>query len=234
MSRIQFVRNEEKKYHDFCYENYKLFEQGSWLYKPVETVMKSLRLLEEKENLSVLDLGSGVGRNSIPIAQELKAHGGEIVCVDLLDSAIEKLKKYRKDFGVENIIKTVQADIGHYQIKKNAYDLIVSVSSLEHLTSEATLDRVLQLMGEGTKRGGINCLIVNSEIEEIEIKSNKKLDALVELNISTAAMSNKLDRVYKKWDVIQNIVKPLEFEIIRDQKAVLMKTNAITYVVRKR
>ncbi len=38
----------------------------------------------------------------------------------------------------------------------------------------------------------------------------------------------------KKWDVIQNIVKPLEFEIIRDQKAVLMRTNAITYVVKKR
>ncbi|MDQ0154831.1 hypothetical protein [Robertmurraya andreesenii] len=27
MSRIQFVRNEEKKYHDFCYENYQFFEK---------------------------------------------------------------------------------------------------------------------------------------------------------------------------------------------------------------
>lgn len=68
MNRIDYIRQEEKKYHDLCYEQYKLFEAGSWLYKPVKTVMDMLNYLEEQKDLQILDLGSGVGRNSTPIA----------------------------------------------------------------------------------------------------------------------------------------------------------------------
>lgn len=136
---VSYIRGEEKKYHDFCYDNYKLFKQGSWLYKPVKTVVDLLPLFESKENLKVLDLGSGVGRNSIPIAEKIKDYGGKVVCVDLLDSAIEKLKKYIKEFGVESIIETVKADIGHYKIKKDEFDYIIAVSSLEHISTEEVL-----------------------------------------------------------------------------------------------
>ena len=55
-----------------CYEQYKLFEIGSWLYKPVKTVMDLMDHFEGQNNLQVLDLGSGIGRNSIPIAQIIK------------------------------------------------------------------------------------------------------------------------------------------------------------------
>lgn len=72
MNRIDYIRQEEKKYHDLCYEQYKLFETGSWLYKPVKTVMDMMDYFERQNNLQVLDLGSGVGRNSIPIAQKIK------------------------------------------------------------------------------------------------------------------------------------------------------------------
>lgn len=72
MNRIDHIRNEEKKYHDLCYEQYKLFETGSWLYKPVKTVMDLIDHFEGQKNLQVLDLGSGVGRNSIPLAQKIK------------------------------------------------------------------------------------------------------------------------------------------------------------------
>lgn len=42
-SRITKIRDEERKYHEACYENYKLFEEGSWLSKPVKTVMDQLK-----------------------------------------------------------------------------------------------------------------------------------------------------------------------------------------------
>ncbi|QYR21304.1 methyltransferase [Paenibacillus sp. sptzw28] len=66
-NRIEKIRTEERNYHEACYENYKLFEAGSWLHKPVKTVMEYLAAFDDREYLSVLDLGSGVGRNSIPI-----------------------------------------------------------------------------------------------------------------------------------------------------------------------
>ncbi len=56
MNRINYIRHEEKKYHDLCYEQYKLFETGSWLYKPVKTVMDLIMdYFEGQNNLQVLD-----------------------------------------------------------------------------------------------------------------------------------------------------------------------------------
>lgn len=46
MNRIGYIRQEEKKYHDLCYEQYKLFEAGSWLNKPVTTVMDLMDYFE--------------------------------------------------------------------------------------------------------------------------------------------------------------------------------------------
>lgn len=88
-------------------------------------------------------------------------------------------------------------------------------------------------MLEGTKIGGINCIIVNSEVEEIEMETNNTLDALIEINISTKGMINKVTRIYAGWKIINQSVKPLEYQIIRNEKPVILKTNAITYVARK-
>ncbi len=234
MKRIEFIRSEEKKYHDFCYENYKLFEEGSWLYKPVKTVMDLLPLFDNKDNLNVIDLGCGVGRNSIPIAKALKNRNGHVVCVDLLDSALNNLKEYSKQYNVEEVIRTEKADIGNYEIKPNVFDFIVAVSTLEHVKSEEVFDKVVRQMAEGTKSNGVNCLIINSEIQELDLETNEKLDALIEVNLPTEVMLNKLSCHYAGWDVLTTMVKPLEYNITRNDKPVLLKTNAITYVVRKK
>lgn len=233
MNRIDQIRNEEKKYHDYCYENYKLFAEGSWLYKPVKTVIDQLPLFDRKENLNVLDLGCGVGRNSIPIAEAIKPKNGKVVCVDLLDSALRKLKQYSINYKVEEVIQTEKADIGNYEIKQNEYDLIVAISSLEHVQSETIFDEVVRRIADGTKDNGINCLIVNTEVEEIDIETNEKFDVLMEVNHSTRAMMNKMSSIYAGWEVVKTIVKPLEYKILRNERSILLKTNAVTYVVRK-
>ncbi|HDR8054248.1 TPA: class I SAM-dependent methyltransferase, partial [Bacillus cereus] len=175
MNRIDYIRQEEKKYHDLCYEQYKLFEIGSWLYKPVKTVMDLMDHFEGQNNLQVLDLGSGVGRNSIPIAQKLRNTSGTVTCVDLLNSALTKLQTYSKEHDVFEVIKTEQAAIENYHIDSNAYDYIVAVSSLEHVKSKEDFKKVLHSMKQGTKNGGINCLIINSNIQEIDLKTNEEL-----------------------------------------------------------
>lgn len=233
MNRIEFIRNEEKKYHDYCYENYKLFEEGSWLYKPVKTVMDLLPLFGDKENMNVLDLGSGVGRNSIPIAEAIKDKDGKILCVDILDSALNKLKEYSKKYKIEEVIQLEKADIENFEIHRNEYDFIVAVSTLEHVKSDAVFDKVIQRMADGTKNNGINCLIVNSEVEEINLETNKKLDVLMELNLPTEVMLTKLRGLYSGWEVLNTKVNPLEYEITRNDDQILLRTNAITYVVRK-
>ena len=232
MNRVEYIRNKEKEYHDSCYENYKLFEKGSWLYKPVKTVMDQMPYFKKKTDIRVLDLGSGVGRNSIPIAQEIKGRG-EVVCVDLLSSATEKLRQYSKEYDVEEVIKLENRDIEDYLIEEEAFDFIIAVSALEHVTSEAAFDRVIENMIKGTKKNGINCIIVNSEVEEMDIAENEKLDVMMEVNIKTEEMLHQLNRQYEGWEVLKRLVKPLKYIIERDERNVLLQTNAITYVVRK-
>ncbi|MBJ8084052.1 class I SAM-dependent methyltransferase [Bacillus cereus group sp. N14] len=233
MNRINYIRQEEKKYHDLCYEQYKLFETGSWLYKPVKTVMDLMEYFEGQNNLQVLDLGSGVGRNSIPIAQIIKNNNGTVTCVDLLDSALTKLQIYSKEHDVFEVIKTEQAAIENYYIVPNTYDYIVAVSSLEHVKSEEDLKNVLHSMKKGTKTGGINCFIINSNIQEIDLHTKEELDALIEINLPTEHMIYLLKSIYKEWQEIKVEIKEIAYNIVRNERHIQLKTNAITFVVQK-
>ncbi|RFB51204.1 class I SAM-dependent methyltransferase [Bacillus thuringiensis] len=233
MNRIDYIRQEEQKYHDLCYEQYKLFETGSWLYKPVKTVMDLINHFDGQNNLQVLDLGSGVGRNSIPIAQKIRNTSGTVTCVDLLNSALTKLQTYSKEHDVFEVIKTEQAAIENYHIDSNAYDYIVAVSSLEHAKSEEDFKNVLHSMKEGTKSGGINCLIINSNIQEIDLHTNEELDALIEINLPTEDMINLLKSIYKEWKEIKVEIKELAYNIVRNERHIQLKTNAITFAVQK-
>lgn len=188
---------------------------------------------EGQNNLQVLDLGSGVGRNSIPIAQQIQNTSGTVTCVDLLDSALTKLKTYSKEHGVFEVIKTEQAAIENYYIVPNTYDYIVAVSSLEHVQSEEDLTNVLHAIKEGTKTGGINCLIINSNIQEIDLHTKEELDALIEINLPTEDMIHLLKSIYKEWKEIKVEIKELVYDIVRDEKQIQLKTNAITFVVQK-
>lgn len=231
MNKIKIIREEEKKYHDHCYEQYKLFEKGSWLHKPVKTVLHYMSYFEKENKIEVLDLGCGVGRNSIPIAQMMIS--GKVVCVDLLDSALEKLISYCKIYGVEKNIVPIKADISQYEIQESEFDYIVAVSSLEHVDSEKSLDEVLKRIVNGTKQHGINCLIVNSNVQEVDVDTGDHLEPLLEVQLTTDQMIEKLKNSYLGWEELMVAIKPLEYQIQRDGRDILLKTEAITFVVRK-
>ncbi|MDF4761531.1 class I SAM-dependent methyltransferase, partial [Vibrio parahaemolyticus] len=149
------------------------------------------------------------------------------------DSALTKLKTYTKEHGVFEVIKTEQAAIENYYIVPNTYDYIVAVSSLEHVQSEEDLTNVLHSIKEGTKTGGINCLIINSNIQEIDLHTKEELDALIEINLPTEDMIHLLKSIYKEWKEIKVEIKELVYDIVRDEKQIQLKTNAITFVVQK-
>ncbi|MDQ0060084.1 class I SAM-dependent methyltransferase [Paenibacillus harenae] len=233
MNRVERIRDVEKKYHDACYEEHKLFEPGSWLHKPVATVLEVLEQFKEYRELNVLDLGAGIGRNSIPIAQTLIGRAGKVVCVDLLESAIAGLLENSKQFGVESYIDARLSDIEHFTIVPSEYDYIIAVSSLEHVSSEAILARKLGEMVRGTKPGGFHCIIIGSNIQETTQHGNMKLDPMFEVNISTESMLALLDEQYAGWDVQRRHVKPLAYEIDRNGEPVKLTTDCITFVAKR-
>ena len=135
MDKFTKARAVEIDYHERFYQETALFESGTWLSKPVKVILESLELFNLK-GMQVLDLGCGVGRNSIPIAQRIKADNGKVTCIDLIPSAIEKLLEYAEQYEVKVEIVTEIADVEFYEIKQSYYDYIIACSSLEHVSSE--------------------------------------------------------------------------------------------------
>ncbi len=231
--RLQEIREEERKYHEALYENQKLFAKGSWLAKPVRTVMEALENFAAYDYVRVLDLGCGVGRNSIPIAQFLQARSGEVVCVDLLVSALSKLEVYSREYGVGEQIRTMQSDIGDYAIAPDEYDYIVAISSLEHVESERMLVSVLGRMARGTRRCGVNCIIMSANIRETDALTGEKLEPYMELNLSEERLRQILSSAYPGWETLYTTTKALQFEIERNGRDILLTSDCVTFVVRK-
>jgi 2-polyprenyl-3-methyl-5-hydroxy-6-metoxy-1,4-benzoquinol methylase len=233
MNRLQMIRHKEKAYHDECYEKHRVFQPGSWLHKPAKTVLELMRHFAGQPEVDVLDLGSGVGRNSIPIAEMLKQKKGNVVCVDLLESAIAKLHEYSRQYGVEDRIFPVLSDISEYEIPAASFDFIFAVSALEHLESEEVFDAVLERMIKGTRPEGINAIVISTDIRETRLDTGEPTDPMYELMFDTDDLLRKFASIYKGWELLKRTVKPYAIEISRDGRTVLLESKVITWAVRK-
>ncbi len=202
---FQKARESTKQYHTNLYKTTTLFKKGSWLEKPEKDIIDAGKKLLSKHNIRILDLGSGIGRNTIPLAQMLIKNNPHIICIDYLDIAIEKLKKYAKQYKVIKFFETIVFPVEEYPIKKERFDLIISHGVLDHVKDKQTLLRILKDIANGVKKGGYVYLSISSDLQETETKTNKKLDPIVEIYLK----SSELIRIYK------SIFKGWRFEILR-------------------
>lgn len=233
MDKVQSIRSKEMDYHEWLYNNKNLFESGSWLQKPVKTVLDSFNLLENKTDITILDLGSGVGRNAIPLALELKGSNSKVICLDMLETATKLLRENAKKYNVDNFINAYTSTIEDYDITSSEYDFVVAVSTLEHIESKELFIEKLSQIVKHTKHRGVNCLILNTSLKETLIVNGMALEPQFELNLDTKEMYELLDDIYTDWDVIKRNVSAQSYEIVRGGNPVLLDTNVITYVCRK-
>ncbi|PFX74441.1 hypothetical protein, partial [Bacillus toyonensis] len=75
--------------------------------------------------------------------------------------------------------------------------------------------------------------IINSNIQEIDLKTNEELEALIEINLPTEEMIRLLKSIYKGWKEVKVEIKELAFDIVRNERHIQLKTNAITFVVQQ-
>lgn len=232
MSQFVQARSKEILYHEQFYAETELFEAGSWLARPVKIVMDTLKLLN-MANVSVLDLGCGVGRNSIPIAQKVKNDNGTVTCVDLIPSAIDLLNRNALKYEVEEIIIAEVADIENYDIPKERYDYIVACSCLEHVSSEEVFLSQLNQMQAGTKNNGIHCILMSTDVKEIEILSGIEHKGLIELNLRTEHAIALLRATYHDWNIMKE--HQVQQEVIENinGKEIIFRSQWITFVAVK-
>ena len=228
---LETIREAEKESHIEIYSTAKLFESGSWLQKPVKTVLNILPCFKEYKELHVLDLGCGVGRNCIPIAQQYEFC--KIDCVDILEYAIDKLNENSVNYGVNLNINGIVSSIDDFCIQEKHYDFILAISALEHINSvSAFTDKLIEICN-GTKKDGIVCLIINSEINEINKETGQSLVPQFEVNLKTEELLNLLGSTFDGWKILKNTIRTQKYDIPRKNCVADLATDVVTFVARK-
>ncbi|GGD57779.1 class I SAM-dependent methyltransferase [Paenibacillus nasutitermitis] len=228
------AREAEASYHHELYTDHEILKPGSWMAKPIPLVMELLeRLLTHKENVKVLDLGSGPGRNTIPIALRLKETNSKVVGIDLLDEAVGQLLENAEKYKIADKIQAKVGDAEHADILENDYDYIVACGCLEHVSSKEAFIAVLEKMKRGTRIGGIHCIEMNTGIQELDKASGRELETLIELNLPQQEALRIFEEVYQGWNVLEKRTKLQTIEEEKYEEPSEFRANSITFAVQK-
>lgn len=233
MPTLEEIRESEKKAHLQMYHDNMLYASANWLKKPVKTVMDILPSFQNHEKLRILDLGCGVGRNSLAIAQFFKNADCKIDCVDILDDAIAKLVTYAQVLQLSQHIQGIVSSIEDYPIDENAYDFILAVSALEHVDTTETFMQKLSQIQAGTRNGGIICLIINTNIREYDKATQLPLPAQFEVNLPSQEMMGLLRRIFQGWNIQKETLKTQHYDIPREHGTSELVTDVLTFVAKK-
>ena len=231
--RIKKIRFSERESHTAIYSKEELYKSDSWLNKPIRTVVDIIPYFKDYESLNVLDLGCGIGRNSIAIAQFYKNIACNIECVDLLELAIEKLNKNAKIHDVEACIHGIVRQIEDYSIEEQKYDFIMVVSALEHINSKDAFRQKLIEIKKGVRPNGIVCFVINSNVHECHKTTKQKLDAQFEVNFPTEELKVLLQGVFRDWEVMKFTTQEQHYDIPREHGICELDTNVVTLVARR-
>lgn len=231
---ISKIRRAEAASHTEAYTNCELYTPGSWLAKPIKTVLELLPLLDGHKTFRGLDLGCGVGRNCIAVAQYFQHIPCRVDCVDILELAIEKLRENAKKYQVAENILGIHSPIDDYEIQENAFDLVMAVSALEHVASPAVFAQKLTEIRKGLRKGGIVCLVVNSGVVEHDKQTGEERMPQFEVNLPTQEMDNLLMEIFADFEIIKHTVVHQKYDIPRCGYISALETDVVTLVARKK
>jgi len=227
------AREETLKYHKAYYSRFKLFEDGSWLAHPDAPLMQLLNYLEG--NIKILDLGCGVGRNAIPMAQALQKLGKEatITCVDVLAESIDLLSEYAVTYKVEDIIDPVLTDNDNFVMAKSHYDLIAAISTLEHCQGKDRVVAVMREIAGSTKSAGFVRIEMTTDRNVIDAASGEAIATFVETPLLGEEVEEMLSLAFAGWNVIGKTIDPYEETIEKEGRSVHWCSTQINFTAQK-
>lgn len=233
MHSLQYIREKERQSHIQMYSNSVLYEDKGWLQKPVKSITELIPLFKNQTDIHILDLGCGVGRNSIFIANQLRSQNCIIDCVDILDFAIEKLLSYAEKYHLSTSIRGQICSMEDYLILSDKYNWIIAVSSLEHIESTVAFIKKLHEIRDGIQTGGIVSLIINTNIKEFNKETGVSERPQFELMLTTQELNNHLSTTFSGWNVRKRDHQIQTYEIPRSSEVHILTSTVVTFVAQK-
>lgn len=230
---LEQIRENERKSHIEMYSKDVLYTEGSWLNKPIKTVLDLFPYFENNSQLRILDLGCGAGRNCIAIAQHFQGKSCTIDCVDILALAIEKLNENAAEYNVAQSIHGIVQPIEDFPIAEGLYDWIIAVSALEHVDSQKAFIRKLAEIRNGIRENGIVCLVINSNVREYDKLNGNAVPAQFEVNLPTEELLTLLNQTFSGWEIIKSTVRKQQYDIPRGDYVSELHTDVVTFAAKR-
>lgn len=104
------------------------------------------RLPKIPDNARIADLGCGTGAGSVLLAQHYQL---PLLCVDTSQEFLASLNARAKQLELENLIKTMQIDMGKLEPHKHQFDLLWSEGAAYNLTFDVAMKKWRLLMADG-------------------------------------------------------------------------------------
>ena len=104
--------------------------------------------LDPHPGMTVLDVGCGPGRLTIPLAERI-GDSGQVVAVDIQAGMLDRVREKAKAAGIENI-ELVQAGIGEGKLGRERFDRAVLVTVLGEIPDrQAAMKEVFDALKPG-------------------------------------------------------------------------------------
>lgn len=231
MDRFKTARAETVRYHEELYASSSLGSPGSWLANPHPSVIDAIGRVEDEAAVQAFDLGSGVGRHAIPMARLLPA-GSIVTAVDLLPSAIRRLRDNCSRAGVAASVVPVVADIEEFEFGVARASLIVGFSSIEHVSSPEAMRALLERCRDATRSRGVVMFGVLADRVEVAADGTTT-DGFVETRLSSDEAGRCLEGVFDDWQVIRHEVHPSAATEQRDGVEHELRGSLVLFTARR-
>jgi cyclopropane fatty-acyl-phospholipid synthase-like methyltransferase len=154
-----------------------------------------------KNDIKILELGSGTGHNSYNLTKEFKA--SKVTLVDSNKNALAASKKRFKKYNVE----LINDDVMKLE-KKGKYDLVHSQGLIEHFQG-SNLNKIIRIHANYVKKGGY--LLLFYPTPTITYKAIRKVAELLKLWIFS-------DEVPLKSEYVKNLVEKKGFKLVNSTR----------------
>jgi len=224
------ARGETIRYHEELYANTSLGDADSWLARPHRLIFEALALMPDDRAVVAYDLGCGIGRHTIPLLEKLP-HGSEIHAIDLLDSAVEKLKQSAPASGATRL-HARQGDLADVQLA-DGVDLVFAFSAMEHLPDPEAIARLLEKIASALRPGGVAAFGIVADRYEVDAAGERR-PAFLESGITVQDAESLLADAFAGFEVIQERTHPASVVEERDGEEYTLSSTLLTWIGRRR
>jgi ubiquinone/menaquinone biosynthesis C-methylase UbiE len=131
--------------HEGWEEYYRVAGSEAWKAEPESSVVELVALVKPDRNTSVLDLGSGDGRNAWPWV----ATGCQVVCADIASTALTRVATHARQKGWP-VPVLVLSDMASLNLAAEQFDVVQCYDALPQIDNpRAAIDESIRLLRPG-------------------------------------------------------------------------------------